>query len=351
MPTEVLLYGQIYDESAAEFISQINEVPEGEELVVRVNTPGGSVDYGNGMIAKFQEYEGRKRVKVDGAAYSMGFNFALYADEVEALDVSDFMIHRAAYPSWYEESFMSEAEKTSLVRTNKNLEKAFRNKVDVKAFEELSGTKVKALFSMDDRVDVYMSAQDAKKIGLVDKINQITPKRRREIKDQYNGCMAKAASAIMDGSINLPKGFKPELVKPEEATVKDEFTKEQIEEQNNNNNMTLQDLKAKHPELFQEAYDMGVSAEKDRVESWLVFAAIDPDKVKEGIESGESVSAKQTQEFVLKSSSQAALAALQAEAPASTTTDEPVTTEKTAKEKEIEDIDAKLQAKLGLKKD
>ncbi|MCK4522212.1 MAG: ATP-dependent Clp protease proteolytic subunit, partial [Nanoarchaeota archaeon] len=145
---EVLLYGQIYSESSIDFITAINAV-EGDNLIVRLNTPGGDVNHGWGMVAKFMEFPGSKVVKVDGSAFSMGFNFCLYADSVEALDVSQFMVHRAAYSQWYEENYMTEQQKENLISVNANLEKALRNKIDVAKFEEIKGVKIKDIFSME----------------------------------------------------------------------------------------------------------------------------------------------------------------------------------------------------------
>ncbi len=54
--------------------------------------------------------------------------------------------------------------------------------------------------------------------------------------------------------------------------------------------MNLQELKAEHPgvyaEIFESGKKAGVSAEQDRVNTWLVFNDLDSEKVKVGIESG-----------------------------------------------------------------
>jgi len=70
MAKEVLLYGEMYSWSARDFISAVEDA-KGSDLSVRVNSMGGDVDYGYGMIAKFKEFEGKKSVKVDGSAASM----------------------------------------------------------------------------------------------------------------------------------------------------------------------------------------------------------------------------------------------------------------------------------------
>ena len=260
---EVLLYGYIYSQSAVDFIKAINEV-DGDELTVRINTEGGEVVYANGMIAKFKEFVGTKKVIVDGAAYSMGAYYLLYADEVEAADFSRILFHRASYGLYYEENFMSEAQKGELAAHNKNLEAAFRNKIDVAKFEEISGVTVKALFSMDGRVEVGLSSAEAKKIGLVTKVNKLTPEKKAKI----NAEMARVEA-------NFPgvrKAAATEVI--EEPIIQITKTKK----------MTPEEFKAAHPEAYaaitaksvESGIEQGMKAERDRVGSWNAYSEIDP---------------------------------------------------------------------------
>ena len=73
--------------------------------------------------------------------------------------------------------------------------------------------------------------------------------------------------------------------------------------------MTPDELKAKHPEVYSQIFNLGVkegkTAEKDRVEAWAVFAEINPKAVKEGIEGGENITQKAMAEFALQGQKQA----------------------------------------------
>jgi ATP-dependent protease ClpP protease subunit len=138
---EVLVYGSIYDFTAEAFVRSFSEI-EGNELTCRIKTNGGGVEAAWSMIGKWKEFEGQKTVKVDGKAYSMGFYFCCYADNVQCLDVSQFMVHRASYGEWYENStYFTEAEKVNLTNVNKQLKAAFEAKVDVQTFENLKSVK------------------------------------------------------------------------------------------------------------------------------------------------------------------------------------------------------------------
>jgi len=276
MAKEILLYGNIYDWTAEDFIKSINKSTENDDITIRINTNGGSPESTFGMIAKFSECKGNKIVKVDGKAHSMGLFFLAYADKVEALDVSEFLLHRAAYASWFEKSeYFTEEIKGNLERMNKHLKTAFENKIDVAKFEQITGKTLKEIFSMDSRIDVYLTSKQAKQIGLIDTINKITPGKKAQI----NNAMMQIAA---------------------QYTIKDTEQKQTNTNTKINKNpkiMTLQELQEKHPDLFAQTVEIGKNAEIDRVGAWLVYADADIEAVSKGIKDGAILTATQTAEF------------------------------------------------------
>jgi ATP-dependent protease ClpP protease subunit len=288
MPKDILLYGGLNEYSCANFINEVDD-REGEDLVVRMNTGGGSPEYSFGAIAKFKEFEGTKKIKVDGKANSMGLFFLCYADYSEGLDVSEYVLHRAAYPDWVESNsdIFTEGMKSSLENLNKNLKTAFENKVDVAKFEELKGVKLKDVFSMDGRLDVAITPKEAKQIGLINKIVKITPQKKAEIN---------ALFSEKNNKFDLKEGKTDE--KPTKIKK-----------------MTLQEFKSTHPEAFKAAFDEGVLAgvatELDRAASWMVFADADIKAVQKGIESGVVMKAKDMAELNRAAAGMAALASLE----------------------------------------
>lgn len=322
MSKEILLYGGIDSETSAEFIQQMEEASS-EEITIRVNTRGGEPEYGFGMIAKFSEHASGKKLKVDGKAYSMGLFFLCYVDDSEGLDVSEYLIHRAAYPDWFESTpeYFTDALKENLTRINASLEKAFRAKVDVAAFEEIKDVKVKDIFSMDSRIDVFLSAKEAKKIGLINRIVNITPFKKAEIESKMAVITAKYT------------GEKP--------------TKETVQK---NTTMTLAELKANHPATYAEAVAEGVTngiaQERERVEACMVFNEIDPVAVKAAIESGKALSPKQMAEFSLKAMSNKSLDDIKKDSSKGVTTGAADEKEKTEKEKTLATFEAETKASL-----
>ena len=339
MPNELLIYGNIYTQSSIDFITGMGEANSDEELVVRLNTDGGDVLYGWGMIAKFIEHEGPKLVKVDGKAYSMGAYFCAYADNVEALDVSSFMIHRAAYSSWFEGSeYFTDELKSQLEDVNKKLMAALKAKIDVAKFEQIKGVKLKDVFSMNGRIDVLLTAQEAKQIGLVNKISKITPKKMKAINSEMN-----RVAASFTGVENI-EGPTSNDVEPVVAS---------IDKTNNNNNskndgkMSPEEFRKQHPEAAKAMEDNAVKAERDRVNAWLKFNDIDAKAVAEGIESGENISQTAMADFSKKMFSAQALKDVKDDNPKTVETKEEKPNA-SGEKSELENFEAKVASDLGL---
>jgi ATP-dependent protease ClpP protease subunit len=298
MPNDILIYGTIYEYTARDFNTDMGGVVAGEDVNIRVNSDGGVVQDGWSIIARMNDFKGRAFIKVDGRAYSMAAFLCCYCDNVEALDVSEFMFHRAAYPAYYEQE-MDDQARANLKRINANLRQAMEGKINADAFKEMTSCSMDDLFSMEQRKTVYLSAQQALELGLVSSIKAITPAVRDVVYSNIQADQARRAEAM-----NLiPKvvAIAPELNKP---VIEKEILKI--------NKMTKAELQAQHPVLFAEITNESVTAERDRAGAWLVFGDVDPKAVKEGVESGKLISQTQMAEFSLQASKTAQLDALKA---------------------------------------
>lgn len=345
---EVLIYGYIYDYSAQEFVRSFSEV-EGDSLVCRINTNGGEPEAGWSMLAKLMEFQGTKLVKIDGKGYSMGAFAPCYADDAECLDVSQFLIHRASYGLWYEGEYMTDPQRVNLLNINKKLRQAFEAKIDVAKFENLkvckdNGITVDRIFSMDERVDVFLTADEAKKIGLVKRIVQLTPEKAKAI----NSGVAKIVASSNDTDSLFVKLPKPEVATETEVTDPKKVNKV---------NMTIEELKAQHPGLYASVFDLGVKdgakQHEQLVAGWMAWSEVDPEKVKTGIESGVAISMKDISEFNLSAMKTGYLEKLKAEAEKTgvdgtdgTETIEEIATPD-ANKKQIDDLTASIIGKTN----
>jgi len=308
MAKELYLYSPIYSFTAEELISQLND-NLGNEVVIRSNSPGGSVFSGWGIIAKMKEH-GNVTVKVDGIAASMAAFMLIFADKVEALDVSKIMIHRA------DMEVTDEASKRFLKSVNDEMQAKLISKIDVEKFKTISGYSIDEVFAEDKRIDVWLTAKEAKTIGLVDKIVSLDPK---EIK------------ALTERFFNVAASATPEIVEPIKPIK-----------------MTIEKLKAEHPELFNSVIALGVSGEKDRVQAWLTFVDIDAEAVKAGIDTDNAPTLKEQAELNRKMMSAEAISKLEGGSVPEVVTAEVPTEQETA-DAELLAFEAKINANLGLK--
>ena len=307
MNNEVLIYGAINVYSAEEFINSVNNI-EGDSLVVRMDTDGGDPQATYGMVAKFNEFKGEKLLKVDGRANSSGFFFVAMVDNVEALDVSQFIVHRAAYSEKVEKSPLFEGEvKANLKIINDSLMNSFSAKINVPLFEEMKGVTIAEIFSMDARIDVKLSAEEAVKIGLIKKYNKLT---------------AEMTASIDKKRFEIEANYKPKSVN-KSVQIKVE-------------NMTKEEFKAANPDGYKSIVEEGVAQKEASIKAEAL-------KVEAKRVEREAIKAELLAE--IKASQVDPLANIVEEnAPVISAVVAPVIAEMT----ELEKISAKLDKELGL---
>ncbi len=338
---EILLYSVIFDFTAEELINSMEEA-KAQDIVLRINSNGGSVEDAWGVIAKFKEHSKGKKIKVDGVARSMAAHFLSYAEEVESLDVTSLTYHRASLPSFIERDpdLMTEERKERLKEINDDLRAALEAKVDVAKFEKIGGVTMDELFSMDGVVDVTFTAEEAKEIGIINKINRITPEATAEIESKT---MKIAAAANGIDYKESKKHIKPNPEK-EQTTTSESNSKQ------NYKDMSIEALKSENPELYKETIEEGSAQEKDRVGAWMAYYAIDPEAVTRGIKDGGTLSETAKAEFAVKGMSAEALAKVKKDSKGEVETKEVTDEEKTEKEKATAEFDKAVNKNLGIEK-
>lgn len=119
----------------------------------------------------------------------------------------------------------------------------------------------------------------------------------------------------------------------------------------NSTAMTTAELKAQHPNTYNEILGIGVAAgveaEKDRAGSWLAHLTTDPETVKKGIESGKEITGTARETLLVKANATAALAGLQKDSAGKLIVPESTTT--AAEPTEAEAFYAPIMAKLKAK--
>lgn len=317
MAKEILFYNYgIGADTAQVFIKELEEA-KADDVTVRINSPGGNPFFGWGAIAKFKEHEGKKKIKVDGAAQSMAAYMILFGEDVEALDVSNILFHRASM------NIYSDEDKRFLDSINANLRKKLEAKVDAAKWKEVTGVSIKDMFESENLIDVSLNAKQAKQLGIINKIVTLKPNELTALNEKFSGVAAKV---------------DPDKEKENQNPIK----------------MTKEELKSKHPDVYASIVKEGIEAEQDRAGAWMAFVDIDPEAVKKGIDEGKSLSQKQMAEFSRKAMSAAALTDLEKEGAPKAETEEVKDkdgkkTEATKKEAEVNAFQKEVFQKLGIK--
>ena len=311
MKKQILLYNNINPDTAANFINEL-EANKDNELVCRVNCPGGDPYSTYGMIAVADSIPNLK-YHADGQANSCAFYLlakAAIKGTSECLNFTTFIAHRAS--TWMEKypDMMTPEIKSQLADINGDLRSIIEN--NLPEFENVTGVTLDKVFSMEGKkLDVRINAKQAKKMGLVSKVNNINPKLKTEIvawSNQYG------IAAFADNSeININSNSNIDTM---------EIT-------------TLSEFKAQYPTIYAEAKAEGIELEKNRIAGWEVWRKYDAKAVDLGIASNKEITSREISEFSAKAVAPEYLASLRAGNQNVTTSALAINVDMTPEEKEI----------------
>ena len=140
MPKPILLYNPIFSYTAESYTEKLLSLDKNEDSLTWINSPGGSVFAGWSMIGALQDRKGKNKARVMGNASSMAFYLSLFMDEVEALEVSLFVIHRA---DGYIEN---DDDRAFLEKINAQLREKFEARINAEKFKEVTGISFDEIF-------------------------------------------------------------------------------------------------------------------------------------------------------------------------------------------------------------
>jgi ATP-dependent protease ClpP protease subunit len=252
---EILLYSPLDGDSASRIMNELAWIGENQVYAIRIYCPGGDVESAWGIPAKMQELKQKgchSIAKVDGMAASMAGLLLVYFDERESLDVSNIMLHRAAFPEKDNEGnpyFITPEENQRLAKINTDIKSKLFQVIDDKKLKALKGVSINDLFDeKKERIDCWLNANEAMQIGLITKVVPIDASS-----SQY---MVKAVAACY-GSAQRPEATA--------ATAGNNQT--------NAKKMTAEEFKQQNPEAYaaieKSAADAAVTAFKAKAKAAL----------------------------------------------------------------------------------
>jgi ATP-dependent protease ClpP protease subunit len=274
--------------SFAEFFNLELSKLQGKPVTVRLNSPGGSTFAGWSVIAQIIEHKGKKTLKIDGFAASFAPIFAAFFDHVSCLNVTEFIFHRA-------ESFTSNQEEIDfLARINKNILAALKKKINEEKFFEITGKTLEDIFEAQEQFEVFITAEDALEIGLVDEVIDVLD----EIKPTEVEASQKNVIAFHKNIIDLQSKQGTKIFKPSAS--------ESIKEQKNNimakEITTIEQVKTELPNVYTaiiaEGITEGIAEEKDRITAWVEFIDVAPKEVRAGINGTKAPGAAEAMKFL-----------------------------------------------------
>lgn len=247
-----------YPYTTSEMVNKALREANGDDVEVYINSYGGAVHVGSEIYTSLKDYKGNVLIKIVGYAASAASVVAM-ASKCAMSPTAQIMMHNASTGAQGDYRVM---DKTSemLQKTNKSILNAYKIK------SGLSEEELKK--KMDE--ETWLTAEEALELGLIDEImfeesnNQTAP-------ILYNSIPMPSLKAIEElrecGSVEK---FKEKLnqnqIKPIENTVYNNTTEPQKPKEVEDN-MTLEELKEKHPDTYNEIYNMGVNEERERIKA------------------------------------------------------------------------------------
>jgi len=263
---EILIYFPLFDFTIEPLMKQLNAVDS--DYTVRMSSPGGEIFPSWGVAKKIQELseKGFKgTLKIDGMSASMAGILAPFFDYVEAVDKAKFMIHAP-----------TGGDRVLLKSVSKDLASVLNSRIDADKFKALTGMSVDEIMNPDneEKKEIWFSAQQAKDLGLIDKVVSLTPALKNEIEDK----------------MKVVYGFKKEPESSVNLNINQNQKKMTYDELKISDAALVNQIFAEGKEAGQkEGKEAGKKEEHTRVKAWLAHYNSDSKMVVNGIKEGSSL--------------------------------------------------------------
>lgn len=212
------------------------------DIIVNINSGGGSVYDGSEIYTELKGFEGNVTVQIPSIAASAASFIATAAERVEISPTAQIMIHNA---SSYKEGDYRDMDDASdfLQKVNKSIMNAYKIKTG-KSEEELKDLMDK---------ETFMTAQEAVELGFADVVmfeNEPNAVASIEVPQLVNGILP---PEVIDTMRN-------ELAKNKSLNVINSVQVPEIDskQEESEPKMDLEQLKNEHPDLYNQVYNLGL---------------------------------------------------------------------------------------------
>jgi len=264
---------------------------KGDDVRVEISSPGGFVADGLGMYNLLKNYEGKVHVHLMGLAASMASYLAMAGDSVTAEKNAVFMIHNVwGYVSGDHREMQKASERFEALTA-----------LLAQAYVDKTGKSKKDILSLMD-AETYYYGPEIKDAGFVDEVidNDKEDNKRDSIefaKYAVDDCFLRMKQSDRYASdaervtamLNLEK--KIDAYSQDDSHIHTMSGLPRLDAGKNiigGVKMTLEEIRAQHPDLYKEIFRKGVEAENKRVMAHLQMRSsiTDPELMFKHIESG-----------------------------------------------------------------
>lgn len=272
---EIYIYGTIgrdwWDDGSAvlahRFVKDLKALGDVEELIININSPGGSVYEGNAIYNALKAHKATKTVHIQGLAASMGSVIAMVGDKIIMPKNAMMMIHNPATCACGDaRDFRKLADVLDKIKDG--LIEAYAEKTG-KTAEEISAL-------MDD--ETWMNAKEAVELGFADEIAEEV-----EITARFDLSRFRNVPAEFLAVCGIPDEPEPAQIQAGDTVVLEGIpgmegasTVSTNTHHKKEEPMDLETLKAENPELLAKLMADAARQERERVASIQKAAALCP---------------------------------------------------------------------------
>lgn len=264
------------------------DAANGEDVLITINSPGGTVFHGLEMFSLIRNYPGKTETRVISLAASMGSILALAGNKKSIENTAMYFIHNAQgagfgdYRELAKESAWLKDISSLLANLYEENTTLSKDKAQ-KLMDDESQFFGKDLESLGfETVDTGNDVDDA--VARVKAKSKIDGIRNKITDEEFISDLEKVAASISDDKLKFTQPVSKQNNKGSDPATGAGKNKREV------SNMTLEELKTQHPDLYNQIFQAGAKSERDRVAAHMQWIDSAPEAVAKAIADGEDFS-------------------------------------------------------------
>lgn len=215
---------------------ELAEFDDVDEITLRIDSPGGSVFAGIGLYSYLKDHKAKKKVYIDGMCGSIATVIAMAGDEIYMNNASQFMIHNP----WT--IAMGEAKE---LRHDAEVLEGLKDSIINAYMTKTKLTKAELEKAMDK--STYYRAEQALEAGFITGVTHTTD--AKNCLDDWDMTYSQYEKKYNNNNNGLVT------------------QKPIINNGNEEKKMTLKELQDSHPDVYNEALNVGKNEERERIKA------------------------------------------------------------------------------------